>query len=62
MTRALFFCARWALASALLNTSASLARLARKMASPPRQAYRSLRAALRGGLFLGARDDLGIGP
>jgi hypothetical protein len=38
MIRALYFWARWALATALLNTSARLARLARKAAPPPRQA------------------------
>jgi hypothetical protein len=32
MIRALFFCARWTLAMALLNTSAGFARLARKTA------------------------------
>jgi hypothetical protein len=36
--RALFFCARWTLATALLNTSAGFARLARKAAPPRRQA------------------------
>ena len=35
MTRALYFWARWTLATALLNTSAVLARLARKMAPRP---------------------------
>jgi hypothetical protein len=32
MIRALFFCARWTLATVLLDTSAAFARLARKMA------------------------------
>jgi hypothetical protein len=35
MPRALYFWARWALASALLNSSAGIARLARKVAPRP---------------------------
>lgn len=35
MTRALYFWGRWVLATALLNTSACLARLARRMAPRP---------------------------
>jgi hypothetical protein len=38
MTRALFFCARWTLATALLNTGAGFAQLARKVAPPRPQA------------------------
>jgi hypothetical protein len=34
MIRALYFFARWTLATALLNTSAGFARLARKVAPP----------------------------
>jgi hypothetical protein len=36
--RALYFCARWLLATALLNTSACFAWLARKVAPPRSQA------------------------
>jgi hypothetical protein len=35
MIRALYFWARWALATALLNTSAGFARLAREVAPQP---------------------------
>jgi hypothetical protein len=38
MTCTLFFCVRWTLASALLNTSECFARLARKVAPPRSQA------------------------
>jgi hypothetical protein len=37
MIRALYFCCRWALATALLNTSAGFARLVRKVAPSGRQ-------------------------
>jgi hypothetical protein len=35
MIRALYFCGRWALATALLSTGTGFAQLARKVAPPP---------------------------